>query len=102
MTISSRLMFALAVVFLGASTLAAQPTQKRIGLVIGNGDYKAGGLPTAANDAGLIAQTLQAAGFDVIGARDLEGDAMRQTFRDWARWLRSISTPERASISAWR
>ena len=83
LNLSSRLMFVLAMLCLGASTLAAQPTQKRIGLVIGNGDYKSGSLPTAANDAGLIAQTLQAAGFDVIGARDLEGDAMRQTFRDF-------------------
>jgi uncharacterized caspase-like protein len=64
--------------------LAQQATERRFGLVIGNGEYLAGGnLPTAANDAGLIAQTLQAAGFDVMGARDLDGDALRQTFRDF-------------------
>ncbi len=40
-------------------------------------------LATAANDAGLIAQTLQAAGFDVIGARDLDGDTLRKSFRDF-------------------
>src|SRR6267154_3038313 len=40
-------------------------------------------LPTTANDAGLIAQTLQAAGFDVIGARDLDGDTLRHTLRDF-------------------
>src|SRR6185312_6760561 len=38
---------------------------------------------TAANDAGLIAQTLQAAGFDVVGARDLDADALRKTFREF-------------------
>ena len=35
------------------------------------------------NDAGLVAQTLQAAGFDVIGARDLDGDTLRKSFRDF-------------------
>src|SRR6478736_6753337 len=51
----------------------AQQQEKRIALVIGNGAYAKSPLATAANDAGLIAQTLQAAGFDVIGARDLDG-----------------------------
>ncbi|MGH6645210.1 MAG: caspase family protein, partial [Bradyrhizobium sp.] len=36
-----------------------------------------------ANDAGLIAQTLQAAGFDVTGVRDLDQDSLRKTFRDF-------------------
>ena len=40
-------------------------------------------LATAANDAGLIAQTLQAAGFDVVGARDLDGETLRRSFRDF-------------------
>ena len=66
----------------GAATQAAD--EKRFALVIGNGAYTAGALPTAANDAGLIAQTLQAAGFDVIGARDLDGDSLRRTFRDFS------------------
>jgi uncharacterized caspase-like protein len=61
----------------------AQQTQKRIALVIGNGAYQAEALPTSANDAGLIAQTLQAAGFDVVGARDLDQDTLRRTFRDF-------------------
>ncbi|MGA7808141.1 caspase family protein, partial [Bradyrhizobium sp.] len=63
---------------------AAQPQQeKRIALVVGNGAYAKGPLATTANDAGLIAQTLQAAGFDVIGARDLDGDTLRKSFRDF-------------------
>jgi uncharacterized caspase-like protein len=63
---------------------AQQPAQeKRIALVVGNGAYAKGPLATAANDAGLIAQTLQAAGFDVIGARDLDGDTLRKSFRDF-------------------
>jgi hypothetical protein len=35
----------------------AEPTERRIALVIGNGNYQTGALPTPANDAGLIAQT---------------------------------------------
>src|SRR5437660_11962846 len=67
--------------------LAAMPdtahAKKRIALVIGNAGYQAGALNTPANDAGLIAQTLQAAGFDVAGARDLDQDSLRHAFRDF-------------------
>jgi uncharacterized caspase-like protein len=62
---------------------AAQAQEKRIALVVGNAAYAKSPLATAANDAGLIAQTLQAAGFDVIGARDLDGDTLRKSFRDF-------------------
>jgi uncharacterized caspase-like protein len=61
----------------------AQQQEKRIALVVGNGAYAKSALATAANDAGLIAQTLQAAGFDVVGARDLDGDTLRKSFRDF-------------------
>ncbi len=61
----------------------AQQQEKRIALVVGNGAYAKAPLATAANDAGLIAQTLQAAGFDVVGARDLDGDTLRRSFRDF-------------------
>jgi uncharacterized caspase-like protein len=66
-----------------ASTPNAEPAEKRIALVIGNAGYHAGALRTSANDAGLIAQTLQAAGFDVVGARDLDQDSLRRVFRDF-------------------
>ncbi|HWV97437.1 MAG TPA: caspase domain-containing protein, partial [Xanthobacteraceae bacterium] len=62
---------------------SAQQQEKRIALVIGNGAYAKAPLSTAANDGGLIAQTLEAAGFDVTGARDLDGDTLRGTFRDF-------------------
>ncbi|MDQ0471724.1 caspase family protein [Labrys wisconsinensis] len=61
----------------------AAEAEKRIALVIGNAAYAAGALPTPANDAGLIAQTLQAAGFDVVGARDLDGESLRRAFHDF-------------------
>jgi uncharacterized caspase-like protein len=65
-----------------ASPLRAE-SEKRIAFVAGNAAYEAGPLATPANDAGLIAQTLQAAGFDVAGARDLDGEALRAAFRDF-------------------
>ncbi|TYL93875.1 caspase-like domain-containing protein, partial [Bradyrhizobium rifense] len=61
----------------------AQQPEKRIALVVGNGAYSKSPLATTANDAGLIAQTLQAAGFDVVGARDLDGDTLRKSLRDF-------------------
>ena len=80
----SKFLFALFVIAsLAISPLAAQTTEKRIALVIGNADYQAGPLQTSANDAGLIAQTLQAAGYDVVGARDLDQDSLRRAFRDF-------------------
>lgn len=72
----------LGLVFLPAAGAAA--SEKRVALVIGNASYRAKPLATAINDAGLIAQTLQAAGFDVTGARDLDEVSLRQTFRDFA------------------
>lgn len=68
---------------LAALPAAAAPAERRIALVIGNGAYPAGPLATAANDAGLVAQTLQAAGFDVVGARDLDEEALRRSLRDF-------------------
>ena len=66
----------------GAGSVQAQ-AEKRIALVIGNAAYQAGALATPANDAGLVAQTLQAAGFDVVGARDLDEEALRRSMRDF-------------------
>jgi uncharacterized caspase-like protein len=63
--------------------VAAQAPEKRFAFVIGNSEYKAGRLPTAANDAGLIAETLRTAGFDVSGARDLDQDTLRRSAREF-------------------
>ena len=80
--IITRALALLALIAAAAAPAAAQ-TEKRIALVVGNGAYQQGALATAANDGGLIAQTLQAAGFDVVGARDLDGDTLRHTLRDF-------------------
>src|SRR5262249_12889192 len=70
-------------VFVLPGIATAQNPEHRIALVIGNAGYQAGALTTPTNDAGLIAQTLQAAGFDVVGARDLDQDTLRRAFRDF-------------------
>lgn len=81
------LILSMCVALIGAfafpNVASAQQQEKRIALVIGNGAYARAPLSTAANDGGLIAQTLEAAGFDVTGARDLDGDTLRGTFRDF-------------------
>ncbi|SEN31850.1 caspase domain-containing protein [Bradyrhizobium sp. OK095] len=80
------LCFLLPILFLAAGApdpARAQQQEKRIALVVGNGAYAKSPLATTANDAGLIAQTLQAAGFDVVGARDLDGDTLRKSLRDF-------------------
>ena len=79
-----RKLIAIAVALLAAAaTSGVARAEKRIALVVGNAGYQAGALTTPANDAGLIAQTLQAAGFDVVGARDLDQDSLRHAFRDF-------------------
>jgi len=78
-----RLIAALLVLVPLALAASAARAEKRIALVIGNAGYQAGALNTPANDAGLIAQTLQASGFDVVGARDLDQDSLRRALRDF-------------------
>ncbi|QXX73822.1 caspase family protein [Methylovirgula sp. HY1] len=60
-----------------------QEQPMRLALVIGNANYANMPVATAANDAGLVAQTLQTAGFDVTAGADLDLDALRRAFRDF-------------------
>jgi len=82
-----RIRLFLALCALAASCLVnaagAAAEEKRLALVVGESAYGAQPLATSANDAGLIAQTLQAAGFDVTGARDLDEEALRGALRDF-------------------
>jgi uncharacterized caspase-like protein len=75
--------FGLALLFLAGMTVGEAKAEKRIALVVGNANYPSSPVSTAANDGGLIAQTLQAAGFDVVGARDLDAESLRQSLRDF-------------------
>jgi uncharacterized caspase-like protein len=51
--------------------------------VVGQGAYGGRQLPTTVNDAGLIAQTLTGAGFEVIQGRDLGANDLRSLVRDF-------------------
>ena len=62
---------------------AGQAAETRFALVIGNDEYKAAKLATPANDAGLVADALQAAGFTVTGARNLDQATLRKSFREF-------------------
>ena len=62
---------------------SGQSAEIRFALVIGNDTYKAATLATPSNDAGLIADTLQSAGFTVSGARNLDQDTLRRSFREF-------------------
>ena len=71
----------------------------RLALVIGEAAYKVGPLSSAANDAGLIAQTLQQAGFDVTGAADLDQDGLRKTLREFLDKRADINQKELKEIA---
>ncbi len=84
---SRLLAFALAVfsaaALAGAPACAQSPPEARFAFVIGNDLYQNAPMPTASNDAGLVADTLQAAAFDVTGARNLDQDTLRASYREF-------------------
>jgi uncharacterized caspase-like protein len=82
------ILLAIALAFVIPLAAKAAPLERRLALVIGNASYKGKALRTAANDAALIAQTLQITGFEVTGGRDLDETGLRQAFRDFAEKLR--------------
>jgi uncharacterized caspase-like protein len=87
--------------FLSATTTTRAQTAEqspRIALVIGNSAYSDHPLATPANDAGLIAQTLQAAGFDVVGARDVDEKTLRGALRDFLDKAASIGPDMQAFV----
>ena len=86
----SRLVLALLAAVIAFVAHAATAAERRIALVIGESAYEGKPIETAANDAGLIAQTLQAAGFDVSGARDLDEDSLRGSLRDFLEKARNV------------
>src|SRR5215831_12108933 len=74
------------VVLLLALTLgqrASHAAETRFALVIGNDEYKSAKLATPANDAGLVANALTAAGFTVTGARNLDQATLRESVREF-------------------
>src|SRR3984885_7945437 len=61
----------------------AHAAEQRFALVIGNDEYKSAKLATPANDAGLVANALTAAGFTVTGARNLDQATLRESVREF-------------------
>ncbi|MCA3595821.1 MAG: hypothetical protein IOC59_03425 [Methylobacterium sp.] len=57
---------------------------KRLAFVVGLADYGATQHPTALGDAGLVAQTLKGAGFEVMEAANLNQSEFRTLFRDFS------------------
>src|SRR5262249_15013212 len=49
----------------------------------GNAGYGPGALPTALNDAGLVAEALRSIGFEIVEGGDLSQPDMLRTFRDY-------------------
>ena len=86
----SRLVLALLAAVIVCVAQAATAAERRIALVIGESAYEGKPIETAANDAGLIAQTLQSAGFDVSGARDLDEELLRGSLRDFLEKARNV------------
>ncbi len=65
------------------SSARAQAPEARFAFVIGDDGYEGAPLKTSANDAGLVADTLKQTGFDVTGARNLDQDTLRASFREF-------------------
>jgi hypothetical protein len=61
----------------------AQSTEPRLALVIGNAGYAPGALPTALNDAGLVAEALRSIGFEIMEGGDLSQPDMLRLMRDF-------------------
>ncbi|MGA8612563.1 MAG: caspase domain-containing protein, partial [Xanthobacteraceae bacterium] len=84
MTIFARAFWVSIAAFLALNFgLLSVHAETRFALVIGNDQYKTARLATAANDAGLVADALQAAGFTVTGAANLDQVTLRQTLREF-------------------
>ena len=77
------LLWPLVIVALLLGQHVGHAAEMRFALVIGNDEYKTGKLATPANDAGLVADALQAAGFTVTGARNLDQPTLRESFREF-------------------
>ena len=64
--------------------------QARLGFVVGNAEYAQSPLPTALNDAGLVAEALRSVGFEIV-----EGANLNQV--DFVRSLRAFLAKAEAS-----
>ncbi len=75
----------------------APTTQARFAFVIGNDGYEGAELPTAANDAALVAEAYKVAGFEVTGARNLDQETLRAAYREF---LEKVAAAGPESVAA--
>ena len=66
----------------------AQPSTRRVALVVGNAEYQRNRLSNPANDARLIAETLRKIGFIVVMKTDLNKQQMSLAFDQFVREIR--------------
>ena len=62
---------------------SSQQTEPRIAFVVGNAGYAPGALPTALNDAGLVAEALRSIGFEIVEGADLSQADLVRTYREF-------------------
>ncbi|RAI44340.1 caspase family protein, partial [Rhodoplanes roseus] len=68
----------------GVSVAGAQsPAPARIGFVVGNAAYQTSPLPTALNDAGLVAEALRSVGFEIVEGANLGASDLVRSFREY-------------------
>jgi len=77
-----RMLWVVAAAGLLAAALPATAAP-RIALVIGNAAYARGALNTALGDAGLVAEALNSAGFEIVEGADLDQAGTQARFRDF-------------------
>ncbi len=78
--------------FFPAHLLCGQETvsEKRMALVIGNGDYLAGPLPNPVNDARSMARALRSVGFDVMLRENVSNQTeMKRVIREFGQKLKN-------------
>jgi hypothetical protein len=88
-TVARRGMLALAAALLTLTFTLPAGAEKRVALVVGNGDYAhATRLPNPPNDAEDMAAALRALGFEVISATNVDKSGFDAKLRDFAKALR--------------
>ncbi len=72
-----------------ASAIVPKSGPPRVALVIGNAGYGKAPLPTALNDAGLVAEALRSIGFEIVDGADLSQRDMMRLFHDFLAKIKS-------------
>ena len=89
----------LAVFALAGRPAAADAPPNRLALVIGQASYGGDALPTAANDAALVARTLATDGFDVTELHDLNTPDLNSSYRAFLEKVKSA--PPGAAVTVY-